>query len=353
MTTVLNWGLLGTGRINRSLIPALRSSSRAHLKAVASRDAARAAEYASTWQIPESHGSYDALLADPSIHAIYNSLPNALHAEWTIRAVQAGKHVLCEKPMALSVDEIDAIAQAASGAGRIVTEAFMYRHHPQTLRVKELLEAATVGSVLTIRSAFTFTLTRVGDVRLDPSLGGGSLWDVGCYPVSISRFLVGREPSRVVGWQRCGESGTDDVFVGMLDFDGPLAQFDCGFRAPFRTVLEIVGTDGIIEVPTPFKPGPSERILIRRGDATETIEVSSGALYLGEVEDFTDAVLLGRAPRVSFADSRGNTQTLVALYESARIGRAVQPGLVSSAMRPPEASAPPSEEDADYRNAGS
>ena len=321
MANGIRWGLLSTARINRALIPPIKSLPRHSLRAVASRDAARAKAYAAEWDIPVAYGSYEALLADPEIDAIYNPLPNGLHAEWTIRAAQAGKHVLCEKPLALSLDEVDRIAESAAANEVVVAEAFMYRHHPQTVLLKELLDRGTIGDVLVIRGAFTFTLTRPGDVRLDTSMGGGSLWDVGCYPVSMARYLAGREPVRVVGWQRSAPSGIDDVFVGMLDFGGTLAQFDCGFAAPFRTDVEVVGTTGAISVPVPFKPGENEQLIISRGSEREVVPVEGQALYEGEVEDMANAILHGTAPRVSLADSRGNTATLLALYESARTGQ--------------------------------
>jgi len=321
MANGIRWGLLSTARINRALIPPIKSLPRHSLRAVASRDAARAKAYAEEWDIPVAYGSYEALLADPEIDAIYNPLPNGLHAEWTIRAAQAGKHVLCEKPLALSLDEVDRIAESAAANEVVVAEAFMYRHHPQTILLKDLLDRGTIGDVLVIRGAFTFTLTRPGDVRLDTAMGGGSLWDVGCYPVSMARYLAGREPVRVVGWQRSAPSGIDDVFVGMLDFGGTLAQFDCGFAAPFRTDVEVVGTTGAISVPVPFKPGENEQLIISRGSEREVVPVEGQALYEGEVEDMANAILHGTMPRVSLADSRGNTATLLALYESARTGQ--------------------------------
>jgi predicted dehydrogenase len=326
MANGIRWGLLSTARINRALIPPIKSLPRHTLRAVASRDGARATAYAAEWDIPVAYGSYEALLADPEIDAIYNPLPNGLHAEWTIRAAQAGKHVLCEKPIALSIAEVDQIADAAAANDVVVAEAFMYRHHPQTLRLKEMLDRGTIGDVLVIRGAFTFTLSRDGDVRLDTAMGGGSLWDVGCYPVSMARYLTGREPIRVVGWQRQAPTGIDDVFVGMLDFGGTLAQFDCGFAAPFRTDVEIVGTTGAISVPRPFKPGDHEQVFISRGGEREVVDVEGQALYEGEVEDMADAILHGKPPRISLAHSRGNTATLLALYESARTGRPVSLG---------------------------
>jgi predicted dehydrogenase len=317
--TRLRWGLLGTARINRALIPALRASERSELAAVASRDAAKGAAYAREWGIPRVLG-YEEMLADPGVDVVYVPLPNSLHAEWTMRAARAGKHVLCEKPLAITVEEVDAVAAAAREAGVVVAEGFMYRHHPQTRRVKELVDGGTIGAVKLVRGAFTFDLTREGDVRLEPSLGGGSLWDVGCYPVSYARHLLGAEPVEAFGWQAAGANGIDEGFYGQLRF-GPdvFAQFDSGFRAAFRTRLEVVGRAGTIVVPRPFKPTAHESILLTRGDRTEEVAVTGPAeLYLGEVEDMADAVLLGRPPAISLAESRGNVAALTALYQSAR-----------------------------------
>jgi predicted dehydrogenase len=316
----LRWGILGTARINRALIPPLQGGARHVLRAIASRDKPRAAAYAQQWNIDVAYGSYEALIGDPEIDAIYNPLPNSLHAEWTIRAARAGKHVLCEKPLALSVSEVDAIERAARDAGVVVAEAFMYRHHPQTLHLKALVDEGAIGDLVLVRGSFTFSLMRPMDVRLEVALGGGSLWDVGCYPVSMARHLIGEEPVRVFGWQRETPAGIDDLFAGTLHFGKVLAQFDCGFCVPLRTHLEVVGTRGAIAVPMPFKPGLEERMVITRDDGSETVAVTGQQLYAGEIEDFADAVLLGRAPRVSLADSRANVATLVALYESARRG---------------------------------
>ncbi len=321
---ILRWGLLGTARINRALIPPLRASARNELVAVASRSHERAEAYAREWGIRRALGSYEALLADPDIDVVYISLPNALHAGWTIKAAQAGKHVLCEKPLAATPGEVDAMRAAAREAGVVVAEAFMYRHHPQTLRVKELVDGGAIGRLRLVRGAFTFNLTRAVDVRLDPALSGGSIWDVGCYPISYARYVIGSEPLEVFGWQMTGASGVDEVFAGQLRFAGDVyAQFDCGFRAPFRTHLEIVGSDGTIVAPHPFKPGLDEQIHLTRGDRTETIVIPGQELYIGEVEDMADAILNGQAPRVSLEDSRGNVATIVALLRSARAGQPV------------------------------
>ncbi len=314
----LRWGLLSTARINRALIPPLRMSPRNELVAVASRTQEKADAYAREWQIPKAYGSYEALLADPDIDVVYVPLPNSMHEHWTIEAAKAGKHVLCEKPLAISVAEVDAIRAVAEQAGVVVTEAFMYRHHPQTLKVKELVDAGAIGQVRLVRGSFSFNLTREGDVRLDPLLGGGSLWDVGCYPVSYARFVLGKEPVEVFGRKVVGRSGVDETFTGNLRFpDNVHAQIDCSFRATFRTHVEIVGSEGAISIPHPFKPGLEEQIFITRGDDSERIAIQGQELYLGEVEDMADAVLLGRPPRISLADSRANVAALVALLESA------------------------------------
>ena len=180
MEKMLNWGLLSTARINRALIKPLNASKRTRLLAVASRSQSSAEAYAREWKIPRAHGSYEALLNDPEIDVIYNSLPNHLHTEWTIKALRAGKHVLCEKPIALTLAELDAMSQAAQETGKVLAEAFMYRHHAQTLKVKEIVDGGELGRIQLIKGAFTFTLTHEDDIRLNQETGGGSIWDVGC-----------------------------------------------------------------------------------------------------------------------------------------------------------------------------
>ena len=321
---VLHWGLLSTARINRALIKPLRASKRNQLLAVASRTQSSADAYTREWNIPRAHGSYEALLADPEIHVIYNPLPNHLHAEWTIKAVEAGKHVLCEKPLTLSLDEVDAVQAAARKQGCVVAEAFMYRHHPQTLRVQELVKAGALGTLKLIRGSFTYVLSRSGDVRLDPAMGGGSIWDVGCYPISYARTIVGKEPLEVFGWQVNGPTGIDETFVGQMRFaDEVHAQFDSSFAIPFQTFMEIVGSEATLKIPKPFKPETDEKIYLRRGDKTETIKIKGQELYIGEVEDMADAILLGRQPRVSLDDSRANVAAILALLKSARTGKPV------------------------------
>ncbi|HEX6035815.1 MAG TPA: Gfo/Idh/MocA family oxidoreductase [Anaerolineales bacterium] len=322
---VLNWGLLSTARINRALITPLRASKRNQLTAVASRTQESADQYAREWKIPRAHGSYEALLADPEIDVIYNPLPNHLHAEWTIRAVEASKHVLCEKPLALGVEEVDAVQAAARKHGRVVAEAFMYRHHPQTLKVQELVKSGSLGTIKLIRGSFSFVLSRDGDIRRDPAKGGGSIWDLGCYPISYARTVVGANPLDVFGWQVIGQTGVDETFAGQMRFaDDVMAQFDSSFVIPLHAFMEIVGSEGTLNIPRPFKPEPDEKIYLTRDDKTETIKIKGQELYLGEVEDMADAILLGREPRISLEDSRANVAVICALLESARTGKAIQ-----------------------------
>ena len=323
----LRWGLLSTARINRALLPPLRSSARNELTAVASRDLDRAQAYANERNIPRVFGSYEAMLADPDVDVIYNPLPNSMHTEWTIKAAQAGKHVLCEKPLANTVEEVDEITEAAKKAGVVVMEAFMYRHHPQTLKVKELVDEGAIGKLQLIRGSFTFKMPadRENDVRLNASLGGGSIWDVGCYPISYARLIADAEPIEVFGWQITGaNSSVDESFFGQMRFPNNVyAQFDCGFRTPQRTNMELVGDQGNIIVKLPFTPKLNEEIIVTDDDEKRIITIPGEDLYLGEVENMADAILEGTAIRMSLTDSRNDVATIQALLRSAHEGKPV------------------------------
>ncbi len=322
---ILNWGLLSTANINRALITPLRASPCNRLTAVASRDLAHAQAYAAERDIPRAFGSYEAMLADPDIDVVYISLPNSLHAEWSIKAMQAGKHVLCEKPLAVTLAEVDAMTATARSTGRVLAEAFMYRHHPQTLKVKELVEGGVIGRLLVIRGGFTFPLTNPANVRLIPELGGGGIWDVGCYPISFIRTIAGAAPVEVFGWQEVGDSGVDMVFTGQMRFpNGVVGQFDSGFRSPERMLMEFLGSEGALSLTNSFKPGLNAQInLLRNDGTTETITVPGQELYIGEVEDMYDAIVHGKPARVTLADSRANVATILALLQSAREGTPV------------------------------
>ncbi len=321
---ILQWGLLSTARINKALLGPLQISKRNHLLGVASRLQEKADQYAREHRVKRAYGSYEALLADPEIDVIYNPLPNHLHAEWTIKAVEAGKHVLCEKPLALTLAEVDAIHSAAKKTGKVVTEAFMYRTQPQTLKVREIIEAGKLGKVKFVRGSFTFQLTNPDDIRLDPAMGGGALWDVGCYPLSYTRSALGAEPVEVFGWQVTGSSGVDESFVAQMRFPGEVfAQFDCSFATPFHVFMEIIGDEGTLVIPNPFNPGVKETLFLTHQGKVEKVPVRGPGTYVSEVEDMADAVLLGKLPHVSLEDSRANVAAILALFESAKSGKPV------------------------------
>jgi predicted dehydrogenase len=323
---MLRWGLLGTAHVNRRLIPAMRAARRSTVVAVASRDAARVHAYAHEWQIATAHTSYDALLRDPSIDAVYIPLPNALHVEWTLRALDAGKHVLCEKPLALSADDVDRVAAVARARDRVVEEAFMFRHEPLTQTVVKLVADGAVGRLTTVASGFTFEQSRDNDVRLVPALGGGSLWDVGCYCVNAVRLVAGCEPVEAFGWAIEGPSGVDESFTGLLRFPtGVSATVHAGFRSSYRTWLEIHGRDGVMRLHEPFRPAQTAHIELRRRDEPARLLPVEGSavLFVRLAEDFVLAVLGGRDSVVPLSDSRGNAAALSALHASALTGRPV------------------------------
>src|SRR5439155_1718490 len=262
-----DWGIpvlhinVAYGDNEKKLVADMADTAGEELVAVASRAPARAAASAREWGIPRSFGGYEDMLADDGIDVVYIPLPNALHAEWTIRAMRAGKHVLCEKPLAVSMDEVDAIAEAARQAGVVVAEGLMYRHHALTREVKAIVERGTLGELRVVRGCFTFPLTRENDVRLDPALGGGCLWDLGVYPTRYARLMTGTEPLEAFGWQTLGPTGVDVDFAAQLRFPANVVlQCDTGFRAAFRRDVEIVGSEASLFVPNPFNPGPSEPV---------------------------------------------------------------------------------------------
>ncbi len=328
--TSLRWGILGPGRIAPRLVRALSQTARGELVAVASRDAERGAEFARAHGIERSYGSYDDLLAAPDIDVVYVSLPNHLHAEWTIRALEAGKHVLCEKPLALTVDEVDRITAAADRARRIAVEAFMYLHHPQIVRALELAHGGDLGRLELVIGTFSFFLNLPGDPRADPSMGGGSLWDVGCYPVSLARWVAGEEPDRIEAMARFDERGVDRTFVGQLHFPGGLlAQFDSGFAAPDRQRIEIVGQNAALVLDSPFLPapdGPPPSLVVWRGGQATPLDVPAVDQYHLEVEDLTAAILDGTRPRIGLPSSRGTIATLVQLDRTARANAGLPTG---------------------------
>jgi Predicted dehydrogenases and related proteins len=318
----VKWGIISTADINRKVIPGAHASPKVELVAVASRDEARAAEYAKTWEIERSYGSYDALLADPEIEAVYISLPNTMHCDWSIKALEAGKHVLCEKPLSRHVDEVEAAFDAADRTGFLLSEAFMYRHNPQTKRAKELVDGGAIGELRLIRSTFSYSLYDADNIRLRTEVEGGSLMDVGCYTVSGSR-LFGGEPEKAYGEAWFGPSGTDWVFGGTLRFPGDvIALFDCGTALPNRDELEAIGSEGSLFLDDPWHCN-APVIELRRDGKTERIELERVDSYRLELENLSDVIrgegelLLGRA------DAVGQARALEALHESATNGTPV------------------------------
>jgi xylose dehydrogenase (NAD/NADP) len=321
--SLVRWGLLGTARINRRLIPAMRASSRSAIVAVASRELARAEAHAREWGIPNAVGSYDALLRRDDVDAVYVPLPNSLHLEWTLGAVSAGKHVLCEKPLATSPADVDLIAAAAARAGVVVEEGFMYRHEPLTAAVVGLVRDGAVGAIRTIVSGFTYAQGRANDVRLVPSLGGGALWDVGCYPVSYACLLTGRDHMAAAAMARVTDSGVDEELTGVLRFPADItAGIYAGFRAAYHTWLNVVGSEGSLLVPNPFKPGPTESLsLVRLGERTR-IDIDGSELFFArQVEHFVATVLDGVPATVSLAESRRTAAACRALLDAAGVSQ--------------------------------
>lgn len=315
--TRLRWGLLSTARINRLIIPAIRASERSELTTVASREPGKSKAYAAEWKISRALGSYQALIDDPAIDVIYIGLPNSLHVEWTIRALEAGKHVLCEKPLALSVEDVDRVADAAGRSQHAAAEAFMYRHHPLTHMVESIVKSGRLGKIRGFKGAFTFPLTRENDVRLDMALGGGSLWDVGCYPVSYTCLLAGGPPVEVFGWQQTAASGIDLEFAGMMRFrDGSVAQFDSGFIGPFRADMEVIGSDATLRIVRPFRTDERSELLLTVGDTTEALRFPAAPAFAGEIADMEHVALDGESQRVSLAESRRTVGAISALYRS-------------------------------------
>jgi predicted dehydrogenase len=313
----VRWGIVSTADINRKLIPGAKASSKVDLVAVASRTQERAEQYAAWWEIPQAHGTYDALLEDPAIEALYISLPNTLHVEWSIRALEAGKHVLCEKPLTRHPEEAEAAFDAAERAGRFLTEAFMWRHHPQTARLGELVREGAIGELRLVRSAFSYSLYDEANIRLRPDVEGGALMDVGCYDVSGARFLAG-EPERVWAEAWYGPTGTDWVFTATMRFPGNvIASFDCGTAMIDRDELEAIGSEGSLFLDDPWHC-VEPVIELRRDDAEpERIEIERPDPYRLELENLSDAIrgtgelLLGRD------DAVGQARALEALHRSA------------------------------------
>jgi predicted dehydrogenase len=318
----VRWGIISTAHINRLVIPPAHASPRVDLVGVASRDQARADAYAAEWGIPRAYGSYEDLLADADVEAVYISLPNTMHCEWSIKSLEAGKHVLCEKPMDRWPDLVAKTFDAADRAGRFLMEAFMYRHNPQTKRLRALVDEGAVGELRLVRSCFSYSLYDAENIRLRPDAEGGALMDVGCYCISGSRLVAG-EPETVLGQQWIGPTGTDWVSTAQLRFPGNvLAEFDCATAMPDRDELEVIGSEGSLFLDDPWhcrKP----LIELHREGGVERIEIEPEDSYGLELENLSDAIRGEGEPLLGRDDAVAQARVIDAMFRSAETGAAV------------------------------
>jgi predicted dehydrogenase len=318
----VKWGIMSTARINRLFLDGARQSSEVAVLGVASRSQAGAEEYAREHDIERAYGSYEALLADPEIEAVYISLPNSLHVEWSVRALDAGKHVLCEKPLSRVAADANRAFDAADQHDRLLMEAFMFRHNPQTARLKQMVSDRAVGRLRMIRASFSFATSDPANVRLSPALDGGGLMDVGCYCVSGARLLAG-EPERVAAEQALGGDGVDVAFAGTMRFaDDVIAHFDCGLALAARDELEVVGDAGALFLDDPWHCRRPV-IELRRDDRSERIELEPVDSYMLEAENFSAAIRGEGQPLLGRDDALGQARAIEALYRSAQTGEMV------------------------------
>jgi predicted dehydrogenase len=320
MTEPVRWGIVSTALINDKFLPGAQAASGAEVLAVASRDPDRARVYAPEHGIPRAYGSYEALLADPDVEAVYIPLPNALHVPWSIQALEAGKHVLCEKPLGRRADEVERAFAVAAANERLLSEAFMYRHHPQTRRLTELVAGEAVGELRVVRSHFSFHTAAETDVRLSAALDGGALMDVGCYCVSASRLLAG-EPEAVAAIQEVGGDGVDVRFAAVMRFaGGVLAHFDAGLDFADRFELEVVGAEGTIRLRDPWHC-VEPAIEVDRGSGVERIEIERANPYQLEAENFSAAVRGTAQLLIGAEDAIAQARAIEALYRAAESGQ--------------------------------
>lgn len=330
MIAPLRWGVLGAARIAvRRVIPAIQSSRYGEVVAIASRDAAKArAAAAEAGGIARAYGSYEELIADPGIDAIYNPLPNHLHVPWSVRAAEAGKHVLCEKPLALSASEARELLAVRDRTGVVIAEAFMVRTHPQWLTVREMVRDGRIGELRMVIGHFSYTKVDPTDFRNRREWGGGGLLDVGCYPIMMSRWLFGAEPVSVAGMlENDPATGVDRLASGLLRFERGQAVFSCGTQLVHWQRLQILGTTGRIEVEIPFSPPPDRvaRIRVDRGEevgsAGELIEFRAADQFSLQADRFAEAVRGVGEVAVTLEDSVANMSVIDALFRSAESGR--------------------------------
>ncbi|CAN5686495.1 Gfo/Idh/MocA family oxidoreductase [soil metagenome] len=333
-TDKVRWGVLSTAKIGLTkVLPAMQLGERSHIAAIASRNIEQAQKAAADLRIDKAYGFYEELLADPTIEAIYNPLPNHLHVPWTIKAAEAGKHVLCEKPLSLTVAEAKTLVEVQARTGVLIGEAFMVRTHPQWLRTRELIAEGRIGDLRAIQGFFSYTNVNPANIRNIPEYGGGALMDIGCYPINIARFLFGEEPKRVMGCiERDPQMGTDRLTSALLDFPSGQATFTCSTQlVPYQRV-HVFGTKGRIELEIPFNAPPDRptRIFIDSGldifgggITTETFPVCDQYTIQGDV--FSKAIREGGAVPVPLADAIKNMAVIEAIFTSAKTGNAEEP----------------------------
>jgi predicted dehydrogenase len=320
---MVRWGILSTARIARRIVEGARLAPNAELVAVGSRDGERARAYAAEHGSPRAHDSYEALLADPDVDAIYNPLPNALHVDWTVRALAAGKHVLCEKPLSRHPAEVERAFDAAERAGRHLMEAFMWRFHPQTEELVRLVRDGSIGRLRFARAAFGFDLPDDANVRWLGELEGGALMDVGCYCVSALRLICGAEPERVSA-ELVARGVVDARLAGVLRFPGDvLGTFDCGMDVAPRAAIEVVGDAATLQLPDPWHGPNPEIVVLRPGAAPERLRPERVDPYARELEELSAAIEGGPPPRLGRADALAQARVIDALYRAASEGRAV------------------------------
>ncbi|HWE04890.1 MAG TPA: Gfo/Idh/MocA family oxidoreductase [Tepidisphaeraceae bacterium] len=329
MKTTLRWGILGAGNIARQFAGSFATADRGKLIAIGSRRAETARAFAATYSAGDAFGSYEQLIASKDVDAVYVALPNSMHREWTIKALKAGKHVLCEKPIASNSGEALEMFDTANRAGRVLMEAFMYRSHPLTEAVRNAVRSGKIGRVKLIRTSFCFRVwNTTNNIRFDPALAGGALMDIGCYCVNFSRLIAGAEPTGIYAAGQSHASGVDELVAGVMQFPGGVtASFTCGMNAQADNSASICGDEGYIEIPVPWKPPVKNAAwslaysippkmdqaagVVAPARPKETFAVDAGkALYALESDDFAAAVLDGAPLRVSAEDTLGNMRVI-------------------------------------------
>lgn len=351
----VRWGLLGTARVNERVIPSLALSPRCEVVAVASRTQQTADAFSARWNIPRAYGNYESLLDDQEIDTIYISLPNHLHAEWTARCADAGKHVLCEKPIALTTAQVERMMDAARRNHVVIQEAAMMRFHPQIEFVRDLIAQGTIGELRLARGLFTFLLEGESDIRWDAAMGGGSLWDLGSYCVRWFRTIFSAEPHQVLATRVIHSRGIDSNFAGELHFaNGALAQFFTSFSAFAHSEADVLGSSGRISLDMPWtnlldRPAHvhwvhvvGKRVAGTFGDSVDNFRQGEHTFenvnaYQDQVESMVSSILDGTPPKVSLTDSYNNTAVILALFASAQLHRPVAPQIASQSAEQFEA----------------